>query len=46
MTDHHAQALGEADAELATLSRYALVNAVVTDDPDVLLFGAKNIVRL
>ncbi|KAG6919722.1 hypothetical protein DXG01_001556 [Tephrocybe rancida] len=40
------QAPGEAEAELAWLSREGVVDAVMTDDSDVFAFGAVNVFRL
>jgi Holliday junction resolvase YEN1 len=39
------KAPGEAEAELALLSRQGLVDAVLTDDGDALLFGARVVIR-
>lgn len=39
------KALGEAEAELAFLNRTGVVDAVMTDDVDALVFGATTIVR-
>ncbi|KAH9830729.1 PIN domain-like protein, partial [Rhodofomes roseus] len=38
-------ALGEAEAELAYLNRVSVIDAVLTDDVDTLIFGAKTIMR-
>ncbi|KAF9031577.1 PIN domain-like protein [Panaeolus papilionaceus] len=40
---HHAP--GEAEAELAMLNRHAAIDAVLTSDSDVLVFGASQIIR-
>ncbi|PWN47206.1 hypothetical protein IE53DRAFT_262463 [Violaceomyces palustris] len=39
------QAPGEAEAELAWLNSHDLIDAVMTDDVDALLFGAKLVIR-
>jgi Holliday junction resolvase YEN1 len=39
------KAPGEAEAELALMSKQGLVDAVLTDDADTLLFGAKVVIR-
>ncbi|KAL1659739.1 PIN domain-like protein [Schizophyllum commune] len=39
------EAAGEADADLGRMSRYGLINGVLSDDPDVFLFGAKTVIR-
>lgn len=39
------RAPGEAEAELAHLNRFGLVDAVLTDDSDALLFGAQVLIR-
>lgn len=41
----HLQAPGEAEAELAWLNDMGFLDAVQTDDVDVLLFGAKKVFR-
>lgn len=41
----HLQALGEAEAELAHLNHEGIIDAVLTDDGDALIFGAKVIIR-
>ncbi|KAH9924447.1 uncharacterized protein B0H18DRAFT_934342 [Fomitopsis serialis] len=38
-------ALGEAEAELAYLNRVGVIDAVLTDDADTFIFGAKIIIR-
>jgi holliday junction resolvase YEN1 len=38
------QAPGEAEAELANLNRSRLIDAVLTNDSDVFLFGAVNVI--
>lgn len=38
-------ALGEAEAELAYLNRYGVIDAVLTDDVDALIFGALRIIK-
>ena len=39
------EAAGEAEAELAFLNRIGAVDAIMTDDADAFLFGAKVIIR-
>jgi holliday junction resolvase YEN1 len=39
------QAPGEAEAELAKLNAQGHLDAIVTDDSDALVFGAKHIIR-
>lgn len=39
------QAPGEAEAELALMNRQGKIDAVLSDDVDTLLFGAKCIIR-
>ncbi|PIL27062.1 hypothetical protein GSI_10201 [Ganoderma sinense ZZ0214-1] len=39
------QAAGEAEAELAEMNRLGHIDAVMTDDSDVLLFGANVVIR-
>jgi XPG I-region len=39
------QAPGEAEAELACLNRAKIIDAVITDDSDALLFGAAHVIR-
>lgn len=39
------QARGEAEAELAFLNKVGVIDAIMTDDVDALLFGAKMIIR-
>jgi 5'-3' exonuclease len=39
------QAPAEAEAELARLNRFSIVNAVLSDDADTLLFGAFTVIR-
>jgi Holliday junction resolvase YEN1 len=39
------QAPGEAEAELAYLNDTGAIDVVITDDSDVLLFGAKQVIR-
>jgi len=39
------QAPGEAEAELAELSKSGKIDAVLTDDVDALVFGATKILR-
>ncbi|KZP10974.1 PIN domain-like protein, partial [Athelia psychrophila] len=41
----HITALGEAEAELAVLNSVGMIDVVVTDDSDALVFGAVNIMR-
>ncbi|KAG1742217.1 XPG I-region-domain-containing protein [Suillus lakei] len=38
-------ALGEAEAELAHLNRYEIIDAVLTDDVDALVFGALRVIK-
>ncbi|KAJ7502773.1 hypothetical protein B0H11DRAFT_2170838 [Mycena galericulata] len=49
MLDHFGmqwcEALGEAEAELACLNQDGLIDAIVTDDCDALIFGGKTIIR-
>lgn len=40
------QAKGEAEADLAFLSRVGKIGAVLTEDSDALLFGAERVLRL
>jgi Holliday junction resolvase YEN1 len=42
---HVFQAPGEAEAELAFLNETGVIYAVVTEDSDALLFGAKRVIR-
>ncbi len=39
------KAPGEAEAELAYLNRIGVIDAVLSDDVDTFLFGAKIVVR-
>ena len=39
------QAPGEAEAELAYLNYIGLIDAIVTDDNDAFVFGAKRVIR-
>lgn len=39
------QAPGEAEAELALMNNLDVVDAVLTDDSDVFVFGAQTVVR-
>lgn len=39
------KAPGEAEAELAYLNRIGVIDAVLSDDVDTFLFGAKMVVR-
>jgi 5'-3' exonuclease len=39
------QAPGEAEAELARLNQARIVDAVMTDDSDALVFGATHVIR-
>jgi Holliday junction resolvase YEN1 len=39
------QAPGEAEAELAQLNAAGIIDAVLTDDSDALLFGATHVIR-
>lgn len=41
----HYKAPGEAEAELALLSSMGLIDAVITDDGDALVFGATRLIR-
>ncbi|KAJ7611842.1 PIN domain-like protein [Roridomyces roridus] len=42
---HHHTAPGEADAELAYLNRFGHIDAILSDDSDVTLFGGGRIIR-
>lgn len=44
-SSHYTQALGEAEAELARLNREKIIDAVMTDDGDALIFGARCVIR-
>lgn len=39
------QAFGEAEAELAHLNRTGIIDAVMTDDVDALVFGALRVIK-
>lgn len=39
------QALGEAEAELAYLNQKGHIDAILTDDCDVLIFGGRTIIK-
>lgn len=39
------KAIGEAEAELAYLNASGFIDAIVTDDVDAFLFGAKRVIR-
>ena len=39
------QALGEAEAELAYLNQSGAIDAIITDDVDTLVFGARMILK-
>ncbi len=39
------QAPGEAEAELAYLNQHGFIDAVVTDDSDTFVFGAKCVLK-
>jgi len=39
------QAPGEAEAELASLNAQGLVNAIMTDDCDAFIFGARTLIK-
>ncbi len=43
--DHLPKAPGEAEAELAHLNNIGLIDAVLSDDVDNFLFGAKMVIR-
>jgi Holliday junction resolvase YEN1 len=45
MNIYHAQAPGEAEAELAYLNRIGSIDAVLSDDVDNFLFGATMVIR-
>jgi hypothetical protein len=40
------QAPGEAEAELAQLNKLGIVDAILTDDSDALVFGAKTVITM
>lgn len=40
------QACGEAESELASLSKRGFLDAVLTEDSDTIVFGAKTVIRL
>lgn len=39
------QALGEAEAELAWLNRQGVIDAIISDDVDAIVFGAVNTMK-
>jgi 5'-3' exonuclease len=39
------QAPGEAEAELASMNTHHIIDAVLTDDSDVFVFGAQTVLR-
>jgi len=39
------QAPGEAEAELASLNALGLVDAIMTDDCDAFIFGARTLIK-
>ena len=39
------QARGEAEAELAYLNARGIIDAIITDDVDALVFGARTLIR-
>jgi holliday junction resolvase YEN1 len=39
------QAPGEAEAELALMNSLGIIDAVITDDSDIFLFGAVTVIR-
>ena len=41
----HSKAPGEAEAELAYLNSIGIIDAVLSDDVDTFLFGAKTVIR-
>jgi Holliday junction resolvase YEN1 len=41
----HFQAPGEAEAELAKLNRKGVIDAVLMEDSDVIVFGADHVLR-
>ena len=43
--DYLSSAPGEAEAELAYFNRLGLVDAVFTEDSDILVFGARYVLR-
>ncbi|KAL1726301.1 PIN domain-like protein, partial [Schizophyllum commune] len=45
MRFHILDAAGEADADLGVMSRYGLINGVLSDDSDLFLFGGKTVIR-
>lgn len=40
-----AQAAGEAEAELAKMNELGVIDAVLTEDSDALVFGAQVVIR-
>ncbi|KAG9217978.1 hypothetical protein PLEOSDRAFT_1114240 [Pleurotus ostreatus PC15] len=42
---HHHQAPAEAEAELAQLNQHCFIDAIITEDSDVLVFGGLTIIR-
>ncbi len=40
-----AQAAGEAEAELAQMNKLGIIDAVLTEDSDALVFGAQVVIR-
>ncbi len=42
---NYCQAKGEAEAELARLNRLGIIDAVMTDDVDALVFGARTVIK-
>ena len=44
-TDYMRQAPGEAEAELASMNSLGIIDAVITDDSDIFLFGAVTVIR-
>ena len=45
LTGQWVQAAGEAEAELASMNALGLIDGVMSDDSDVLMFGARMVIR-
>ena len=39
------QAPAEAEAELARMNKLGIIDAIITDDSDVFLYGARTVIR-